>query len=217
MANGEYLGAGSGITKGLWHLNGSSADSSGNGNNGSDTNITYVAGRFGQCALFNGSTSKIDLSTQTGDWQTISVSFWVKTTQTSRGEVFTFGSSTNKDLLFATPGRTTAGKIDLCIWNGSTTSAITQTTAINDGNWHHIVLLRNGTSGTIYLDGASDGSGTLHNTNIGNNRWGFGYNRPGGESPNFDGSLDEVIIENVVWSAEKVKKYYTYAKGRFNQ
>lgn len=29
------------------------------------------------------------------------------------------------------------------------------------------------------------------------------------------GSIDEVILENIVWSAEKIKKYYTMAKGRF--
>ncbi len=29
------------------------------------------------------------------------------------------------------------------------------------------------------------------------------------------GTLDEVIIENVVWTPAQVKKYYTYSKGRY--
>ena len=31
----------------------------------------------------------------------------------------------------------------------------------------------------------------------------------------YTGSSDEPLIENTAWSAEKVKKYYTMAKGRF--
>ena len=29
------------------------------------------------------------------------------------------------------------------------------------------------------------------------------------------GFIDEVIVEGVAWSSNKVKKYYTYSKGRF--
>ena len=62
MSLGEYNGAGSGTTKLLAHLNGNSNDSSGNANNGSDTNITYslANGKLGQGAGFNGSSSLID-------------------------------------------------------------------------------------------------------------------------------------------------------------
>ena len=31
----------------------------------------------------------------------------------------------------------------------------------------------------------------------------------------FPGNIDEVIVENVVWTPEYIKKYYTYSKGRF--
>jgi len=31
----------------------------------------------------------------------------------------------------------------------------------------------------------------------------------------WDGAIDEVIIEDVAWSASKVKKYYTNSLGRF--
>src|SRR5690606_35078959 len=42
-----------------WKYNGNSNDSSGNGHNGTDTSMTYGAGQVGDCAIFNGSTSKI--------------------------------------------------------------------------------------------------------------------------------------------------------------
>ena len=58
---GEYLGAGASTTKLLLHLNGKSTDSSGNGNNGTNSNITYslANGKFGQGAGFNGSSNSI--------------------------------------------------------------------------------------------------------------------------------------------------------------
>ena len=193
-----------------YRLEGNSNDSKGS-YHGTDTDITYAIanGKFNQGALFNGSSSKIDLPTNSGNHQAISVAFWIKTTQTSRGEVLTFGGSANNNSLFAALGRTTAGKIDLCIWNGSTTSVVTQLTAINDGKWHHIVLIRNGTSGIIYLDAIRDGAGTLHNTNLGNERWCFGYNRPGGGTPDYAGSLDDVaIFERVLTPTEITDLYY---------
>lgn len=36
-----------------------------------------------------------------------------------------------------------------------------------------------------------------------------------GQHYTFDGSIDEVIVENRAWTAEQVKKYHTYSKGRF--
>ena len=51
MALWEYLGAGSGTTKWLYKLNGNANDSSWNWNNGTSTNVSWVAGRlWSQCA-----------------------------------------------------------------------------------------------------------------------------------------------------------------------
>ena len=43
-------------TKLYYKLNGGATDDSGNGNNGTATNVTYVDGRFGQGASFAGNT-----------------------------------------------------------------------------------------------------------------------------------------------------------------
>lgn len=42
-----------------WKLDGNSNDATGNGHNGTDTAITYIAGKIGSAASFNGSTSVI--------------------------------------------------------------------------------------------------------------------------------------------------------------
>ena len=44
---------------GSWRMEGDSNDGSGNGRHGADTNIAYIAGRFGKAADFNGTTSHI--------------------------------------------------------------------------------------------------------------------------------------------------------------
>ena len=55
---GQYQG----IAAGIWPLDGNSNDGSGNANNGTDSNVSYDGmGRFGSCASFNGSSSRIAL------------------------------------------------------------------------------------------------------------------------------------------------------------
>ena len=65
MTLGEYNWAGAATTLWLYHLNWNSNDSSGNGNNWTDTNISYVDWKFWQCGSFNWSSSKIVISTIT--------------------------------------------------------------------------------------------------------------------------------------------------------
>lgn len=65
--------------KGYWKLNGNSNDTSGNGNNGTDTDVTYSQNNAvsGLAGHFNGSTSKIDLpSLGIGGRNPFSLSSW---------------------------------------------------------------------------------------------------------------------------------------------
>ena len=77
----EYSGAGASITKGLWHLNGSNIDSSGNNNTATDTNVTYVdGGLIGKCASFNGTSRRIiGNSSSVLAVNSITISLWIKT------------------------------------------------------------------------------------------------------------------------------------------
>jgi hypothetical protein len=45
-----------------YKMNGDVADASGNGRHGTPTNVSFVAGKIGQAASFNGTTSKIDVA-----------------------------------------------------------------------------------------------------------------------------------------------------------
>jgi hypothetical protein len=63
----------------LWTCLNDSGDKSGNGFNGTDTDISWVAGKVGNAASFNGTTSKIDIANPGNvlDGKLLTVAFWL--------------------------------------------------------------------------------------------------------------------------------------------
>jgi len=215
---GEYLGAGSGTTKLLLHLNGSSTDSSGNGNNGTDTNVTYslANGKFGQGASFNGSSSSI-VKKDTASLKittNITISAWINPSSapTSSCVAGKFLDSTHKSYWLAFNG----GKAGMYIsTNGSnqTGEALSQT--LSNGVWYNVIGTYDGTNTKIYVNGSLANS-IGQTGGIYDSTGSFAVGKLGSLSSNyFPGKIDEVIVENRAWTASEIKKYYTYSKGRF--
>lgn len=229
MSLGEYIGAGSGTTKLLLHLNGNSTDSSGNGNNGTDgSGVSYVAGKFGQAANFDGG---VNAYINCGSGASIDQLFasgatfiaWVnpdgnednkrivsKNNNTSSGWHFNLRYSTGYKIEFFVGGSTTNGQWDT-----------TNNTAITAGEWHMVAVTYNSSLTSndpiIYVDGSPVGITEVTtpvsiNSDAGNNLEIGGY---ASVDRNIDGKIDEVIYENRIWTPAEIKKYYTYAKGRF--
>jgi hypothetical protein len=129
------------------------------------------------------------------------IEFWLKTTQTTpyacvvtrdwQGSPYTGGWS----ILLNSPS---SGSIQVWVADYSTGAALVtaSTAGYNDGNWHHIALVRNGTGFTLYLDGVSVGTAT--------SSLAFAYvSKPvtvaddgtfGGGARAFNGSLDDFRI-----------------------
>ena len=221
---GEYLGAGSGTTKLLLHLNGNSTDSSGNANNGTDTAVTYglAYGKFGQGASFsNASGSEIAKSTPTGiptGSTARTISLWMNpsalpTTGQQFG-IISYGSAATRQLFefgydFAT---TPSDGFRIATYADDLQSSTVPSTGI----WYNIIITYDGNvTLKLYINSVLDTTKTLGGTlNTGNTTIYVGRSiLATGRS--YSGSLDEVIIENRAWSATDVQKYYTYAKGRF--
>jgi hypothetical protein len=103
-------------------------------------------------------------------------------------------------------------KIYVTDW-GVTWTNLWSTNAINDWIWHQLwFIMRNNTTAELYIDWTLNSSSSAFSfitqsfTNW-NLLWDFNtWWRA------WDGSIDEVIIENRAWSANEMKKYYTYAK-----
>lgn len=230
MSLGEYQGAGAATTRLLLHLNGNSNDSSGNGLNGTDTNMTYSKnyGKFNEGAYFNGS-GQIRLGNSTVlQPDIITISMWIKRTTTSESTP-TLIMRDNGLVSYASAYciylTTTTGYIRYEQQQpGGTYVAVQSTIAITDTTtWHHVCVTRNPTAGTtyIYLDGNLVGSGTGNTTAIyygttrqGTNIGAYIYG-DGSMLARYTGYMDEVIIENYGWTIQQVQKYYTNSLGRF--
>ena len=110
------------------------------------------------------------------------------------------------------PSGTTTGNLEIMVEksppgvSGSTAGAIMVrngspiiikgATAINDGNWHHVAVVNNSGTLTLYIDGSSDGSSSISG-NIGDFNSGAPRPRIGAYSSNqgvVDGYVDGVRV-----------------------
>lgn len=219
---GQYLGAGSGITKGLYHFEGSSLDSSGNGNNGTDTDISYGLqyGRFGQGASFNGSTSKIILPTGVNTAisnSNFTIIFYINPAVTISGsvyKVFLWGSSDTSYMIrvYYYNEQAYFGSIQGVTWN-----SLTYTTTFSANQWYQIGVTYNisNKAKKLYINGALVGQNTGNTLTTINQLQVGGLDSYTSSPDPFNGSMDELFFENTAWSAQQVQKYYTYSRGLY--
>ena len=145
---------------------------------------------------------------------TASMSFWIKTTQT--------GNDTN----WLAPGVAgieqngggddifwgwldASGHIGISKWD---TPSAKSNLAINDGNYHHVVLTRDSPSGAykIYIDGTLDQTGTTGTGDVGTSFSSIGRIEDTAGSPEYlQADLDEVMVFNQVLSDAQVSVIYT--------
>jgi hypothetical protein len=219
---------------GYWPLDGSvtnwatgqTRDISGNAYTGQlinmSTSTSPVLGKIGQALNYNGSSSYTGILNNFGlnisaPKETFSV--WFKTTSTAGGVLInqTDGQPT------ATPGNfvpillvKTDGKLHGELWIGGGTIASSGT--VNDGKWHQAVLVCNGTTQNLYLDGGLVGSmsGTIDQTWWTSTTIGTGYdavaNNRTGAGVNgwvyFNGAIDDVRVYNRAFGPADVQQLY---------
>lgn len=220
---GEFLGSGANITKGLWHLNGNANDSSGNNNNGLSTNITYSYndGKFERGGRFNGSNSYITVPHISGLTGPLTISCWVKFMSNKEAGLVSKGLHANGDFQWSinTGSVNSNNEINFNLdttggW-GPEYACHSNVKPLTNGKWYSIIATHNLNNLSIYIDGhlkrtiacsvnSIDGDGDIY--------IGAFYDTT---SYSHYGSIDEVIIENYAWTAEQIKKYYTYGKGLF--
>ena len=133
----------------------------------------------------------------------LTLSAWVKTTDTSSFEVIigkdNITSGSRSYMLYKS-----TNVLAFVNFQSNSASNVIGTTAINDGNWHHVMGVNDGTDLKIYVDG------TLDNTNIGgggtidNGNFDFRIGSRGGTASQrgyFTGTIDEVAVWNSDQSA----------------
>jgi len=136
--------------------------------NGTETDIEYRAGQFGQAAVFNGSTSFIDTNYTLTTDTTFSFSWWMNAdSPTTNHYIFNDGNGTGHDGTFAIY-HNTSGQLGMWIGaNGSGYAYGTLTiTGGLSGSWMHFVVSIDGSTATVYKNGSLAGtiSVTSHST-----------------------------------------------------
>ena len=165
---------------------------------GTGTEIQYAAGRYGQAASFNGSSSYITstLSGFTGN-PTFSISFWVN--PTSIGTPIMLGNASN-GAAFVT-FINSSNKLNFGRYGDSLGDS---TASVPNNTWTHIAISNNAGSVQLYINGTADLSFST-TYNIGSNNL-YLFTAVTGQV--LQGKLDQVRIFNKAISASEVTTLY---------
>ena len=196
-----------------YKLDNSSEDYSTGGNDGTDTDVEYRFGRFGQAAVFNGSSSKIALNSSIASVFTDNFTFsaWVYPTDNSN-YICLFDAEFGMELYFY------QGSFQLYSndTNSDTSRNIigfsTTTTNYAINQWHHVALTFTKTSQTWYINGQQDGTNSTSSyTPYQASLISIGYfeRQDGGTNHYvFNGKIDQVRIYDAALTDSQVTELY---------
>ena len=210
---------------GFWSFNGADMsgttayDRSGLGRNGTLTNgPARVPGKVGQALRFDGVDDYVGISSSFGAPSTLSISLWFRT---KGANVPIIGQSDASPATAATSytpplSVTSGGFLRGEFWTGTVTG-ITSSTAVNDGAWHHAVLVGSASTQSLYLDNTLVGSrsGTIAQSWWAYTTLGAAYddgNRfaSGTGWKYFSGDIDEVRVYSRALSASDIRELYNF-------
>ena len=186
-------------------LDNNSLDNKGT-NDGTDTNIEYRFGRFGQAAVFNGSSSTIDTGFAQNTSNAFSWSLWFKA-NTSSGINMIIDTTSNTSP-FPGCGIGHANELLAGFIAGTTGNLTYSGNSISLNQWHHTVLTYNGSgSFKLYLDSVEVGSGT-HTLNVNSNQNILIGNSVVSTWPGHNGDIDQVRIYSTALNSDQVSQLY---------
>lgn len=203
------------VKKGLvgwWKLNSNTNDSSGNGLNGSPTNVTMSLGQNGQsdgAYTFggNGTTSVISLPVSTLlNGAVFTMSAWIKPENAIAGTII--GSATNDSgPQFRFSSGASSRALELLKQNIASMGS--STTLVPLSTWTFVTVTYNSSGQFVYyINGVASGSGTsLQTFTFSNYQIGRKYTTTASEV--FNGSIDDVRIYNRVLSQSDMSTLYT--------
>jgi uncharacterized protein (TIGR02145 family) len=192
-------------------------DRSGQGNNGTLTNVPKpTAGIIGQGIRFDSTQSQsITAASAIGDISSdVTFGGWVKPTVSGSGYFFSRGQDGYGDgwslLLYAKAGAVPQAAI---VDSNPSQRTVNGITTLQAGTWYHIIGVRNSAAGSIkiYVNGQYEGEATGSGPNLRNSSVGlrFGAYNAGF----FEGTIDDVRIYNRILSATEIQKLYALGEG----
>ena len=202
-----------------YQLDGNSTDLSGN-YNGTDTNVTYAYdgtesnieyrfGRFGQAAVFNGSSSYVDLGSTIIKQLPMSISLWLNPVTSSNA---TFYSNYDGSSVKGFYCRVQAdGTFLVDAYNGiSNRTLLSGTTgSVTDNTWSHVAITFDSLNIKLYINGVETDTASVVAAGIG-----FTASEPtklgirGTSSDPYNGQMDQVRVFNTALTPAQVTQLY---------
>jgi len=179
-------------------------DSSGKGNDGilgPEGDPKWVDGIIGGAIELDGSDDYIAIDSIADDLadNNFTVSAWIKTTMTGDGNVIASNDSG------------TGHEFILGVVNGellveAAGPVNNYPPIINDGEWHFIAYVRDGTTAYAYTDGELVGTETPSGNPAGQVRWSIGQEWDDAPSDEFNGLVDDVHFFNHPLTEDEIKR-----------
>ena len=190
-------------------------DSSSNGNNGSLTNMTgneWAEGKIGGALEFDGDNDYVDIGDNsvfdiTGN---ITLAAWIKVDSFTKNYAIIVckGDANGWSI-----GRNSSTSYLIFTCSTDRTNTVTGNTAVDDGQWHHVAGVYNGSTMYLYLDGEVDNSKSLSGA-ITTNAYNV-YIGKSDEHPNswWNGLIDDVRIYDRALSEEEIQELASDSGG----
>ena len=147
-----------------YNLEGNALDSGGFGNIGTTNgSVSFAPSKVGaQAAQFDGVSSYVQVPVSVAN--DFSIAYWVKTTATgASGQWWAGKGIVDGEVPGAAADFGTSLVVNKAAFGvGNPDTTIASGSAINDGQWHHVAVTRNNTSGAmkLYVDGALQATAT---------------------------------------------------------
>ena len=192
-------------------------DLSGNGNNGTNSNITYSSTNGG-ILYFNDSSSVslISNSSSLNPTTGLTIESWVKFSGNSADFIFEKGNVNTQYSLFSH-----STDIVFRTYHSGDTSYHTQnpsksSVGVVNGQWHHIVGSWDGSTKRIYVDGILRNSASKSG-NLVTQSTGAAVGRFGGTTTGyyFGGYIPKVSVYNRGLTASEIQQNFNALRGRF--
>ena len=168
----------------------------------------------GTSVEFNSNNDRVVGTQQYTNPTTFSLETWIRSTDTNGGRIIGFGDSTgqtssnyDRHLYLLADGRLRYG-----VWVGSA-ATIDSPQAVNDGQWHHVVVTQQPGEQKMYVDGVAVASGTASAQQNYSGYWRLGADNIWSGDRHYRGLIDEAAVYGSVLSPEAVLSHWTAAGG----
>ncbi len=210
-------------------------DATGNNHTGTAANnIVSTTGKIGNAITFNFATPDyITIGSQAAFQITtnLTLTAWFKTTDVNGGILISRDDDTNRDYVLYVRDSGGGNKASFYTYQSDVLKRVTGDSSVNDGEWHMVAGVMDGTKNVLYVDGVLQ-TETVATSSIDNDSVDLvlGMKSPDAQTKTpFPGDIDDVRIYNVALTASQIRSliggglrsrytdgYRTVYRGRYN-